>query len=224
MVDSHHGMNDVTPLAYSAVWTHLRGGEKLSAVKDGAHLFSFQLRTNGTVKALIGAAYLAVGCLKPNGQRLEAPPVKWRQAPLDAVERRDVCRLFDNELLQGRLPTAFILVVRDHIDAANERAYAEAEPDLYRFIIDRGFVSFLPSIRNSGSLSGGQEKILRKWRAKDARKQIHVVPPATEPMSKAAQDRARAQAQMEADMERNRLKREAEESGERDEIPEGDDF
>jgi hypothetical protein len=186
MVDSHHGMNDLIPLAYNAVWERLRAGGKLSAVKDGAHAFSFQLRPNGTVKAVGESADLAVGCLKDGVQRLNPPSLKWRQAPLDAPERRHVCRLFDGDLLQGRAPTAFILVSRDPFDIANERAYAAMQPDLYRYIIDRGFVSYLPSIRNVGRLSDAQETNLRKWIAKEARKGFHVVP--STPAHKPADD------------------------------------
>ena len=197
MVGSHHRMINVVPLSFDAVWEHLRNDRKLSAVNDSGVLFSFQFRSkaSSTVKALVGGAYLAVGILKPDAKRLEAPPPTWNQAPLDAVERREVCRLFDNDLLQGRLPTGFMLVAREPFDAANERAYAEAQPDLYRYVMDKGFVSYLHSIRNLGRLSPAQETLLRRQRAKDARKQMHVVP-GGEP-TKAEQDKALAQAEQE---------------------------
>lgn len=215
MVDRHHRMNDLVTLTFESAWARLRAGDKLSAVKDGEHLFSFQLRPNGAVKAMIGGAYLAVGRIVGDAHRLSPPPAKWdHQAPMDARERREVCQLFDNDLFQGRLPSAYILVARDQIDQANERAYAAAQPDIYHYIIDKGLVSFLPSIRNSGTLSPAQEKLVRKWMVRDARKGFHVVPPTDKPMSKAEQDRARAQKEMEDGIERNRRRKEREARGE----------
>jgi hypothetical protein len=205
MVDRHHRMDDVAPLTYAAVWELLKGGGKLSAVNDGVHLFSFQVRPNGTIKALVGAAYLAVGRLQPDAKRLEAPPPKWKQAPLDAPERRAVYRLFDADLLQSRLPTAFILIARAHFDAANERAYEAAQPGLYRYVIERKLVSFLPSIINTGGLSPGQETTLRKWMAKEARKRFRVVPPADEPASKAEQAKTKKWAEWKTLMEQRKM-------------------
>lgn len=168
MVDQHHGTNDLIALGYDAVWARLKGGDKLSAVMDGAHLFSFRLRpkaftTPATVVVLVGSAYLPAGALHPGAKRLEALPVKFKQAPMDAYERRAVYRLFDADLLQGRLPPEFILVARDAIDAANERAYAAAQPAIHRYLTDRKLITYLNPIRNVGRLSNAQEGRLRQW-------------------------------------------------------------
>lgn len=207
MVDDHHRTNDVPALGPEAIWERLRAGTRLSAMKDGVHLFSFELRPNGAVKALVGGAYLAVGRVLGDAKRLAPPPAKWdHQAPMDAPERRDVCRLFDNDLFQGRAPTAFILVTRDRIDAANERSYEAAQPDIYRYVIDQKLVSYLYSIRNLGCLSPGQERVLRKWLA--GPRKGRIVPPANRELTPAEKSRAEAQARMDANIERRRRERE----------------
>lgn len=215
MVDQHHGMDDVEPLAYEAVWRRLRDGEKLSAVNDGAHLFTFRLRLPITLLALVDCAYLPVGWLKPGARRLEALPRTYKQAPSDAFEREAVYRLFDRDLLQRRMPSAFLLASRDHFDAEHERAYEAAEPDLYRFIIESGFVTHLARIRNCGSLTDGQERVLRGWMTKNARRQSSA--PAGE-MSKAERDRAETKRAQEELIERRSREREEDPDG----IPDGE--
>ena len=181
MVTQHHAMNDFVALDYATVWERVRAGDKLSAVKDGVHLFSFRLRpssssTPPSLTVLIGSAYLVAAQWKPEHQRLVPPPAKFKQAPLEAIERRMVMRLFDDHLLRGRVPPEYALVSRDPFDAENERAYEAAQPDLYRYVIDKGYVSYLYPIRNVGRPSPAQETILRRWMASDARKGFRVVP------------------------------------------------
>ena len=177
MVDDHHATPERVPLALEAVWERLRAGEKLSAVRGETLLFSFRLRprartTPATVLVLTGSRWLGVGQLPDDANRLTPMPTKFMQAPIDAIERRAVCRLFDNDLLQKRLPSAYILVSRDSFDEANEHAYQVKQPDLYGYVIERKLITFLNPIRSVGTLSEAQEATLRKWIARDARKRV----------------------------------------------------
>lgn len=211
MVDDHHAMNDVDALDFDAVWELLKSGVKLSAMKGGAHLFSFWLRpaaavTPATVKVLVDSRYLDAGWLRRDATRLEPLPdrTRFKQAPRDGDERRQVYRLFDEFLLQGGVPAAIDIVERELFDVANARAYAAAKPDLYREASSMGNGNdYLKRIRNCASLSPKQEAFLRGRIAKRANKGTPALVNGNANPSRAEQDRARAQHQQEQDIARN---------------------
>lgn len=205
MVDPHH----ITPLAYEAVWDVLKRGEALSAVKDGAHLFTFRLRpaapsgvTPATVRVLVDSRYFDAGWLRPGARQLESLRKTMRQADPEGFERQLVYRLFDEYLLRGRLSPQFQLIEREIFDVENARAYALAKPDIYRDVYDTNNKGCLQRIRNCGSLSPAQEAvILDRIRRRG-------------PKSQSEQDRARAQHQQEQDIARNERRKWRELNGE----------
>jgi hypothetical protein len=171
MVDPHHAMIDGLALAYKAVWELIHDGTKLSAVMGDRHQFSFRVRpaatmTPPTVSVLVDCAWRDVAWLKDGARRLERLPKKFKQAPLDGYERVEVHRLFDEYLLRGQLPKDMAIVPREHFDAMNERAFAEAYPDLH----SEASKSHLDRVRNCGAISEAQERALRVRMAKKARK------------------------------------------------------